>query len=67
MTSVFKDMAHSPYWWDAAPRPVSEKVELPGRIDVAIVGAGFSGLHAALVQARAGKSVMLFEAGRCLA
>lgn len=63
MTSVFKDMAHSPYWWDAAPRPVSEEVDLPRRVDVAIVGAGFSGLHAALVQARAGKSVMLFEAG----
>lgn len=64
MNSVFDDMALSPYWWEAAPRPAIDEINLPARVDVAIVGAGFTGLHAALVQARAGKSVMLFEAGQ---
>lgn len=62
MTSVFNDMVLSPYWWEAAPRPAVEDVDLPRRVDVAIVGAGFSGLHAALTLARAGKSVLVLEA-----
>ncbi len=54
MAAVFEGMQAAPYWWAAAPRPQIETVELPASVDVAIVGAGYTGLHAALVQARAG-------------
>jgi NADPH-dependent 2,4-dienoyl-CoA reductase/sulfur reductase-like enzyme len=37
----------TPYWWDAAP-PEDSRVDLPARVDVAIVGSGFAGLSAAL-------------------
>jgi glycine/D-amino acid oxidase-like deaminating enzyme len=53
----------SPYWWEDAPRQLSEQVQLPGSADVAVIGAGFSGLCTALVLARGGASVVVFEAG----
>ncbi|MFV0294705.1 MAG: NAD(P)/FAD-dependent oxidoreductase, partial [Hyphomicrobiaceae bacterium] len=37
---------------------------LPARVDVVVVGAGFTGLTAALHLARAGKSIAVFEATR---
>ena len=51
-----------PYWWEAVPRPALPAPELPRRADVAIVGAGFTGLSAALTLARAGRDVVLFDA-----
>lgn len=53
-----------PYWWLDAPRPPELPCEQPEKVDVAIVGAGFTGLNAALVLARAGASVAVFEAGQ---
>lgn len=57
-----------PYWWEHAPREAQDSghnpVSCPANVDVAIVGAGFSGLNAALVLARAGASVVVFEAGQ---
>ena len=41
-------MKTDPYWWEAAPRPEIEARELPRKIDVAIVGSGYTGLIAAL-------------------
>ena len=52
-----------PYWWEAAPRTQSEEIALPKTIDVVVIGAGFTGLCAALVLARGGASVAIFEAG----
>lgn len=57
------DFREQPYWWDAAPRPSLAERPLPERVDVAIVGSGHTGLNAALVLARAGRSVALFDAG----
>jgi len=63
MSNHFAAMKAEPYWWDEAPRRVEEPVELPKQVDVLIVGAGFSGLNAARVLARSGKTVLVCEAG----
>ena len=55
--------AEAPHWWEAAPRPLLPEQPLPARSDVAIVGSGITGLNAALVLARAGRQVTVFEAG----
>jgi len=50
-----------PWWWEAAPRPELAAVEIPHSVDVVIVGSGYTGLSAALVLARAGRSVFIFD------
>ncbi len=55
-------MKHTPFWWDDAPRETALPDNQPDKTDIAIVGAGFSGLNAALILARAGRSVTVFEA-----
>jgi len=51
-----------PYWWERSPRPELEPADLPRRVDVAIVGSGYTGLNAALVTARSGRSTAIFDA-----
>lgn len=52
----------SPFWTEDAPRPADLAVsELPERVDVAIVGSGYTGLHAALALRKAGASVAVLE------
>ncbi len=63
MSDVFADMQSTPYWWEEAPRPVEDPADLPPQVDALIVGGGFSGLTAARVLSRAGKSVLVCEAG----
>lgn len=56
-------MLNLPYWLEAAPleNPPAEPPRPAGDCDVAIIGAGFTGLAAALVLARAGRSVQVFD------
>ena len=53
-----------PYWWEQAPRETACSIEVPARVDVAIIGAGYSGLNTAFILARQGLSVAVFEAGQ---
>lgn len=58
-------MKLEPYWLASAPRFGSASTEpVAGKVDVAIVGGGFTGLSAALALAKAGASVAVLEAGR---
>ena len=52
----------TPYWWDHVPRPSLPEVEWPHSADVAIVGSGYTGLHAALQTARGGRHTVVFDA-----
>lgn len=55
----------TPYWWDIKESlSAPENSELPAHIDMAIVGAGFAGLTAALTAAEAGRSVIVFDEGQ---
>src|SRR5690349_13493630 len=57
-------MRDYPYWWDTAPglRAGREPADIRGRAcDVAVVGAGYTGLAAARHLARTGASVIVFE------
>lgn len=54
---------YAPYWWDDAPRETAEPPSLPGSADVVIIGSGFSGLSCALALARAGRGVVVLDAG----
>lgn len=54
---------YRPYWWnDWTPAP-TPKTELSPTCDTVVVGAGYTGLSAALILARAGRSVQVFDAG----
>lgn len=52
----------SNYWLDTATLPGATPGELPSRVDVAIVGAGFTGLSAARTLAKHGAKVAVLDA-----
>ncbi len=54
----------TPYWWEAAPRSREPETPLPQKADIVIVGSGFAGTSAAIVLARAGRSVHIIERDR---
>lgn len=51
----------TPYWWEAAPPSDLPVSPLSPTCDVAIVGAGYTGLSAAITLARAGRSVVVLD------
>jgi glycine/D-amino acid oxidase-like deaminating enzyme len=53
-----------PYWWLAATPPTLPQTDIQPVCDVAIIGAGYTGLSAAITLARAGRSVQVFDKQR---
>lgn len=51
-----------PYWWEAAPLKPPPQQPIAKKLDVLIVGAGYTGLSAGLVLAREGRSVAAYDA-----
>lgn len=58
-------ISNTPYWHLGVDLKVNTTPleQLAGRVDVLIVGAGFTGLSAAITLARAGQSVAVIDAG----
>ena len=49
------------YWWEDAPLAALDRRPVAPTADVVIVGAGYTGLGAAIRLARAGRSVQVFD------
>ena len=56
------DFKALPYWWDETPPPQSDPGALPAKVDVVIIGSGYTGLNAAMQTARGGRSTVVLEA-----
>ena len=53
---------YTPYWWTTAPDlPAYQHKPLPARVDVVVVGSGYTGLSAARALARRGVQVAVLE------
>ncbi|KGF70010.1 oxidoreductase [Hoeflea sp. BAL378] len=57
-----EDFKPDPYWWEASPRQPDTPAALPSSADVVIIGAGYTGLHAAVQTARAGLATVVVDA-----
>lgn len=53
---------NQPYWWDDAPRPAASTEGLPAKVDVLVIGSGYTGLMAARETASGGRSTLVIDA-----
>ncbi len=60
---IFAGCKYEPYWWDHVPRPQELAGRpVPPRVDVAVIGSGYTGLNAALQTARGGRHTVVVDA-----
>lgn len=60
--SIFSDdFKPDPYWWDATPRSDHDDGNLPEKVDVLIIGSGYTGLNCAIQTARAGRETLVID------
>jgi len=63
---IFTDEAAigTPYWWEALRETAApETADLPAHVDLLVIGAGYTGLSAALAAQDCGASVAVVDAG----
>ena len=53
----------APFWRDELPDVPIPAVDLPDKVETLVIGAGFTGLVTALTMARAGREVLVVDAG----
>jgi glycine/D-amino acid oxidase-like deaminating enzyme len=56
------DFKAMPYWWEAYKPTADNPVDVPKRVDVAIVGAGYAGLSTSLELSKLGIEAVVLEA-----
>ncbi|MEQ8651416.1 MAG: FAD-binding oxidoreductase [Kiloniellales bacterium] len=61
-TLFTEDFKTTSYWWDRCPREAEAEPALPNAVEVAVIGSGYTGLHAALQIARGGRQVLVLDA-----
>ncbi|MFV2032406.1 MAG: NAD(P)/FAD-dependent oxidoreductase, partial [Gammaproteobacteria bacterium] len=60
--SIFSgDFKAHPFWWDETPRVDTDRVDLPEKTDVLIIGSGYTGLHCALETAGDGRDTLVID------
>lgn len=62
-TQADPTLCETPYWLDGLTAPPAPDVALPGVADVVIIGAGYTGLNAAIELARGGRQTVVVDAG----
>lgn len=63
MSAIFTaDAKMTPWWWERSPPAQLALEALPKKVDVIVVGSGYTGLHAAIELARGGRSVLVCDA-----
>ncbi len=53
---------NAPYWWRRRATGDQDEAPLPHKTDVVVIGSGYTGLHAAIQTARAGRSTLVIDA-----
>ena len=55
------DFVDRPYWWGGTPRPYLTLDDLPQKVDVLVLGSGYTGLCASIQTARWGRSTLVID------
>ncbi len=61
--TVTQDIRHQSYWLDDLGQAPETGGALPQKVDVLVIGAGYTGLSAAIQTAGAGRTTLVLDAG----